>query len=183
MIGNSCSRAYMGCADRSPEISLTYEQISPGTSLARKGSMPRLTKLAAVALAAAVFVPGCDGEEGTVVGPRGGVVTSEDGRVTLDVPEGALADEVAIQIVEAEDTPEDAIGPAYVIEPFGLTFSRPAELTYDVSDSAGEMDADAVRLVIEREDSWSTLADCDVDMASHEVSASVVYSSTVGIIE
>lgn len=145
--------------------------------------MPRLTNLVAIALAAAVFVPGCDGEEGTVVGPRGGVVTSEDGRVTLDVPEGALADEVAIQIVEAEDTPEDAIGPAYVIEPFGLTFSRPAALTYDVSDSAGEMDPEAVRLVIEREDAWSALADCDVDMTSLEVTASVVYSSTVGIVE
>lgn len=173
----------MGCADRGPEISLTYEVINPGTSFARMGSMPRLTNLVAIALAAAVFVPGCDGEEGTVVGPRGGVVTSEDGRVTLDVPEGALADEVAIQIVEAEDTPEDAIGPAYVIEPFGLTFSRPAELIYDVSDSAGEMDPEAVRLVIEREDTWSALADCDVDMTSLEVSASVVYSSTVGIVE
>jgi len=147
--------------------------------------MPRrIAKLAAVALAAAVFAPGCDGaEEGTVVGPRGGVVTSEDGRVTLDVPEGALADEVAIQIVEAEDAPGDAIGPAYVIEPFGLTFARPAELVYDVSDSAGEMDADAVQLVIERNDGWSALADCDVDTSNLEVSASVVYSSTVGIVE
>ena len=147
--------------------------------------MPRrpVSKLAAVALAAAAFVPGCDGAGGTTVGPRGGVVTSEDGRVVLEIPAGALADDVQIEIVEADDTPEDAIGPGYQIEPYGLSFGRPALLTYDVSDGMGDMDPDSVHLVAEGSAGWSNLADHDVDMANLEVSASVLFASTICIVE
>ncbi|MBL4686601.1 MAG: hypothetical protein JKY37_18540 [Nannocystaceae bacterium] len=140
--------------------------------------------VAALVLAiAAGSVTGCDtGEDGTAVGPRGGIVTSDDGRVTLDIPAGALADVVQLRIVEATELPEDAIGPAYEVLPAGVTFSIPAEVAYDVADGA-DIDPSAVQLVIERDENWRPLADRDVDMANLEVSASMVYSATVAIVE
>ncbi len=140
--------------------------------------------LAALVLSvAAASATGCDSsEEGTPVGPRGGTITSDDGRVTLEVPAGALADEVAIRIVEAEDVPADAVGPAYEIQPQGLTFAFPAAVVYDVADGM-DVDPDAVRLVVEREDDWSALADRDVDVDNLEVTASMLFVSTVAIVE
>lgn len=140
--------------------------------------------LAAVSLlVVAASATGCDGaEEGTTVGPRGGVITSDDGRVTLDIPAGALVDEVAIRIVEATDVPDDAVGPAYEVQPYGLTFIAPAELAYDVSGGM-DVDPDAVRLVVERETEWNALADRNVDMDDLEVTASMLYSATIAIVE
>lgn len=140
--------------------------------------------VAALVVAVAALTTGCDTgeEEGTAVGPRGGIVTSDDGRITLEVPAGALVDVVDIRIIEATDLPDDAVGPAYEVLPMGLTFSFPAEIAYDVADGM-DVDPDAVRLVTERGEDWSSLADRDVDMANLEVSASMLYSATIAIVE
>ena len=145
---------------------------------------PRSLRVAAalVLALAALALPGCETGDGTTVGPRGGTVTSQDGRVTLYVPAGALTDDVELTIVEATELPQDAIGPAYAIEPYGLVFGRPAALVYEVGEEMN-VDPEAVRLVVERGEQWNALADRDVDMASLQVSASVLYSSVVGIVE
>jgi len=133
----------------------------------------------ASALLVAVALTGCDSEEGTRVDERGGTVTSDDGRVTLSIPAGALADEVAIRIVESEALPEDAGGPAYEIQPIGVTFSFPAELAYTVD---GNMNEDT-HLVVARDDQWNALADHEVDLNNLEVTASVLYTSTIGLVD
>lgn len=127
---------------------------------------------------------GCDNsaDDSTAIGPRGGIVTSEDGRVTLEVPAGALADEVEISIERIEDAPEGSVGPAYAIEPYGLTFSQPAELTYDASHGM-QADVSDCALVIEHDEQrWNDLADRDVDPSLGEVTASVLYLSTIAIV-
>ena len=52
----------------------------------------------ATVVVVATLASGCDYDTGTEVGPRGGVVMSDDGRVTLEIPAGALLDPVAISI-------------------------------------------------------------------------------------
>ena len=68
-----------------------------------------LRSLVVAALACATLA-GCDPMGEDVVGPEGGVVVSRDGRLTLDIPAGALDEAVEITIEEVEDLPEGAVG-------------------------------------------------------------------------
>ena len=136
----------------------------------------------ATVVVVATLASGCDYDTGTEVGPRGGVVMSDDGRVTLEIPAGALLDPVAISIEPIDEGPEDASGPTYTVEPYGVTFLRPAHLSYDVSDGLMD-DPERARLVTERDDGWEMLGDRNVDTERGEVSASLLFASAVCLVE
>jgi hypothetical protein len=133
----------------------------------------------------------CD--EGTeVIGPDGGVVQSLDRRVTLDIPAGALDHDVAITIGEVDDAgPEGAIGRTYEILPRGTQLLYPAMIEYDLAP--GKTDGTAgleltsatvedVALATERGDRWEELADLEVDLEAHVVSASVMFFSSYAVV-
>ncbi len=120
---------------------------------------------------------GCDDADGETVGPRGGVVFSEDGRVTLEIPEGALADDVEISIHRVDDGPDNAAGPTYEIHPVGTMLSAPATLVYDVSEGM-DAPADVLTVVTAGRDGWSELADLDADTEDEVIYASVLYLSS-----
>ena len=71
---------------------------------------------------------------------EGGAVASEDGVITLSIPAGALAEDTDISItaVDAPESLEGAplAGVVYELQPSGLTFLQPAEVTF--SADAGE---------------------------------------------
>ena len=143
------------------------------------------TTTLAAALALSIFT-GCDA--GDTVGPRGGVVTSADGRVTLDIPAGALTDEVAITIEVLDDAPHGAIGTAYAIEPAGVSLLAPATLTYDLAADADDrsfelagLELNDLLLISDKAGRWQPLADRDVDQDAQLVSASVLYFSNCAV--
>lgn len=91
---------------------------------------------------------GADGAGGSgevVIGTGGGPVTSDDGRVVLDIPAGALRAPTTIRISRAAMSAPGAVGPVYEISPPGLTLARKARVTarYDGLDlhggSAGDL--------------------------------------------
>ena len=111
--------------------------------------------LLAVAITA-VVLSACTGDGGgdeptstlTPV-PDARTVTSDDGKLTLEIPPGAVADEVEITIkaVSIEVLPRElqgvrGAGTGYLLEPDGLEFSSPATatLTLDRADLEGEPD-------------------------------------------
>ncbi len=104
-----------------------------------------LKLLPAIALIAfaSVAVSCGGGEGGTVtVGVAGGVATSDDGKLTLDIPAGALGEEAEITItaVSVGELPEElreasGPGPAYRLEPDGLEFSEPVPVTLELDRS------------------------------------------------
>ncbi len=63
-----------------------------------------------------------------MVGPDGATVTAADGGVTLEVPSGALAEEIGLTI-EPVEIKEGALS-AYHFGPDGLTFDEPARVTF-----------------------------------------------------
>ena len=132
------------------------------------------------ALPLLVALTACDTAGGQVVGPEGGFIVSDDGRVTLEIPEGALASEVEISIEAVEDAPAGAIGGAYAIEPALTQLALPAELTYELAMDDADM-VDAV-IVTERAADWRPLADLEVDEETGLASASVMYFSTVAVV-
>lgn len=141
-----------------------------------------------LAVTLGVTTIGCDAG-GETVGPRGGVITSDDGRLSLEVPEGALEGEVEITIEVLDDAPNGVIGTVYAIEPAGLAFAVPATLVYDVS--AGEEDRafdlaaaemEDLAIVGEKAGRWAPLPDADVDVDDEFVFASVLYLSSYAIV-
>ena len=73
------------------------------------------------------------------IGPAGGIVGSDDGRLTLRIPAGALASPMPVTIAAVADTAPLATGPSYAISPGDLALSKPALLTfhYGADDVSG----------------------------------------------
>lgn len=98
---------------------------------------------------AALGVPSLD-----TVGSDGGNVTSADGRLVLEIPEGALDDETEITItrIDTGDLPDelDDLGAivAYQLEPSGLEFAEPAviRITVDEDEIPSDASGDPVRV-------------------------------------
>ncbi|MCX4243266.1 hypothetical protein [Paraliomyxa miuraensis] len=143
-----------------------------------------MTHIVKIALAATILMTtGCSEEEGTVIGPRGGVVVSEDGRFTLEIPEGALEQEVDITIEEVDCETPDAIDTCYEIGPVGLPLLFPGTIIYDVDPAALEgLTPEDLTVLTEREEHWQPLADHRVDMIDAEVTASAVYLSSYAVV-
>lgn len=146
------------------------------------------------AMVLTLLLTGCD-EGADTIGPRGGTVTSPDGRVTLEVRAGALEHEVFATIGELdEDRPDGAISRVYEIEPRLQQLRVPATLTFDLAvpevDGAETLDLEAVQMedlavVTHKAESWDRLADREVDAERETVSGSVVFFSayTVAVVE
>ncbi|MCX4241116.1 hypothetical protein [Paraliomyxa miuraensis] len=135
-------------------------------------------------LLASTFATGCDvlDLEGEGIGSEGGVVVSDDGRMALSIPAGALEQNVEITI-EVVPGPEGAASDLYVIEPMGLTFDRPVVLTFDYDDEMlGDADADALTMVAHREADWAYLGDQRIDDGDQTLSASLMALSAVTVV-
>lgn len=141
-------------------------------------------------LAAALLsiLAGCD-EQGETIGTRGGVVMSDDGRVTLEIPAGALDHEVEVRVEVVDDAPRGTVGTVYAIEPVGLQLAVPATLTYDLATDEEDRSfdlkgasMDELVLVTEKGARWEKMADRDLDSDAETLSASVLYFSSYAIV-
>lgn len=142
-----------------------------------------MSYIAKMMLAAAVLMTGCSEGEGTTVGPRGGMVVSEDGRFTLEIPAGALDQEVDITIEEVDCEQPEAIDSCYEIGPVGLPLLFPGTIIYDVDPENLEgFTPEELTVLTEREADWKPLADHRVDMVQAQVTASAVYLSSYAVV-
>lgn len=130
-----------------------------------------------------VAATGCDtGDEGTV-GPRGGMIVSDDGRFSVEVPPGALDREVWMTVEQIECAQEEAIGRCYTVEPRGTLFSRPAAVTYELGGMPLEgFDPHSLFVLAARDDGWNPLADRNVDMNDEIVTASALYTTEFALV-
>jgi hypothetical protein len=91
-----------------------------------------------------------DTAEGTIVGPEGGVVVSDDGLLKLSIPAGALETAIPISItaVGAADSSAALIDAtlrgAYRFEPDGTEFAEPATFEYTLDDFVTGDESEAV---------------------------------------
>lgn len=144
-----------------------------------------MMRATAIVVFAMGLVTGCDAGEGTVfVGREGGVVTSPDGRVTLEIPAGALKSRVDVSIDELDtEMPAGAVGLAYAIEPAGVPLLRPATLTFDLSDDEARglgpaeagLAVEDLALHTEKGGAWDRLPDREADPERRTVSGSVLF--------
>jgi hypothetical protein len=138
------------------------------------------TAFAALLLASTVAT-GCD-LGSNEIGSDGGVIVSDDGRMSLEIPAGALDEAVEITI-EVIAGPDGAASDLYVMQPLGLTFERPVFVTYDYdADTLEGADADDLTMVAHREADWAYLGDQLVDADDQTVSASLMALSAVTVV-
>jgi hypothetical protein len=98
------------------------------------------------------------------IGPSGGSIQSDDGRLTLKVPAGALASATTLSISPAANTAPNAIGSAYSLTPASIGFARPAQaiLSYSNEDLAGT-GAGALGIASQDGSSWFAILGGSVD--------------------
>lgn len=123
-----------------------------------------------VVVSAGLFLVGCDsGDSGMddgdpppdvseEVGPDGGTVATDDGRLTLIIPEGALADAetITINAITTSDLGSEfeavadplGIENAYELGPDGLTFEQPVTARF-TSTQAPVQESDSLKLSAE----------------------------------
>ena len=139
------------------------------------------TALAALILASTVAT-GCDLAAGDQIGRDGGVVVSDDGRMSLEIPAGALDQNVEITI-EAVPGPDGSASELYVMEPMGLVFERPVVVSFDYDDETlGDAEADDLTMVAQRDADWAYLGDQLVDDEDQTVSASLMALSAITLL-
>jgi len=117
--------------------------------------LSRLIALTLVLALAAPLLAGCGGGEGETVAllleefisaSEGGNISSSDGRITVEIPGGALSEdtEITVREMEEEEWSDDIktlgpLGHVYSLEPDGLEFTQPVKLTLrlETEDLAG----------------------------------------------
>jgi hypothetical protein len=70
------------------------------------------------------------------IGGNGGIITSEQGRVAVNIPQGALEEDATISIEPITSTLPFTAGPgAFRLLPEGLHFKKPVTITFSYNDS------------------------------------------------
>lgn len=119
----------------------------------------------------------------TFTGPDGGTVQSSDGKASVNIPAGALAEETAITVKPSSDVPAGNIGPAYEFLPAGVNFLKPVTITISYEDSAipAGLDESDLCLAIVVNSEWEQIASSVVDAQNNIVSSEVSHFSRLSI--
>jgi hypothetical protein len=143
----------------------------------------KMATLATMLVFGALAIPGCEQAEGETIGPRGGVVVSDDGRFSIEIPEGALDEDIEVTLTRVHCGPEDALAGCYEVGPVGLPLLYPAEVVYEVDEHMMEtFGPDELAVMVENESAWNVLADRRVNLDDVTVSASAVYLSSFALV-
>ena len=73
------------------------------------------------------------------ISPAGGTIDSEDGRVQLIFPAGALAINTTISIQPITNLAPNGAGKAYLFEPSGIQFKKPVQLIFHYTEEEEEI--------------------------------------------
>ncbi len=163
--------------------SLTAQAFRSGTIEAvrrRKGATAGIIAgLGVLALAAmSVGMPdACGVGSNEVIGPEGGVVVSEDGRLSLEVPEGALSEPTEVEVVRVP-CEEDGQADCYTVGPGSVHFHLPVQVVYE----AAELDSmDDVALLYKGPGGWMKMADAQIDPEDEIVMGSIMFASSITV--
>ena len=100
------------------------------------------------------------------IGPAGGSIRSDDGRLTLRIPAGALSSPVSLSFQTTTSDAPQAVGSGYQILPPGVVFAKRAALTlaYGRDDTDGAS-SEALTVAVSSGSGWFALGGGSVDPA------------------
>ena len=122
------------------------------------------------------------GKQENLIGLDGGMVTSSDQMVSLEIPANALSNETLITLQTTSDHPADNIGQVYDFGPNGLQFLAPATMSfqYEASDLLVVNSDNNLTIAYDNNNSWEVL-NSTVDVTSKTVSAEINHFTSFGL--
>ncbi|HVW25311.1 MAG TPA: hypothetical protein VHC69_08060 [Polyangiaceae bacterium] len=123
------------------------------------------------------------GANAVEVGPNGGTVTSSDGKLTMNVPAGALAGSIVFSVNAATAWPAGAVGQVYEVEPSGTHFSTPATISLSYA-GLNVSAATAANLFVGTAvgSSWQSLGTAVNDSRAQTVASTTTHLSVFGLV-
>lgn len=123
---------------------------------------------------------------GVVTPSAGGTVKTADGRVTIDVPPGAVPADTVITITPSTSYFDDGAvvpGTVYDFSPDGIVFGAPVTMTiaYDPARIPAGIDEADLRIHKAHPSSWSEIAGGALDAGAHLARAEVSSFSSYGV--
>jgi hypothetical protein len=115
----------------------------------------------------------------SVVGASGGTAASSDGTMTLSVPSGALASNVALTVSPATTSVPGIVGAAWVVGPAGTTFTKPVTLTLSYAAAGG---GSAFRIATYANGALHDLPGYSLDASAQTVSGTTTTVGTFGLV-
>jgi len=105
------------------------------------------------------------------IGPDGGTLTSQDGKLTLTVPRNAVTETIPFSIQSITSKIDSGIGNGYRLEPSGKTFRAPLELTvhFDEKDLEGTVPEALSIAYQDKEGAWHVQKAARLDQAARTV--------------
>lgn len=112
-----------------------------------------------------------------LIGPEGGVVISEDGRLSLEVPEGALSEPTEVSLV-AVACEAEGLADCYSVGGEAVQFARPVTVVYE----AGELQSmDDVVLLYKGSSGWIRMPDAQIDREDEIVMGTIMFASSISV--
>ena len=148
------------------------------------GGNMRVVAILALAVAASCTPPPAVPELPPVavrIGPAGGTVTSDDERLALTIPPGALEEPITFTIDVVPDGVGGALGAVYEIGPSGTRFAVPARARVVVGAEAGARPLDELYVATVEDGAWLALEDPAVDEDARAVAGDVHHLSRFGL--
>lgn len=147
---------------------------------------PLLCALAIVVLTASACSDSTAPSAPPKLGLRAGTVASADGIATVEVPAGALSENIAITVTPAtKPTPNSlmVIATAYDLGPNGTQFAKPLTLTikYDPAKVPADGGVESLALYHLVNDTWQQVTGSAVDTVAHTIHGSITSFSIYSI--
>src|SRR5689334_22465431 len=110
----------------------------------------------------------------------GGKVFSEDGRMELQIPEGALNKKKKISIQSVTNQVANGRGDAYELEPSGLQFQKPVTLIYHYTDEDLTGTSPEFKGMAWQDDKgkWQNIPEFTLDTAAQTITTQINHFST-----
>ncbi len=128
---------------------------------------------------------GAGGSSGTQIGVDGGTAVSDDGRVKVEVPAGALSNTQTIAITSLAEGPAGALGGTlYEFEPSGLRFTVPVtlRLEYDEASLPAGLDEESLAVAnLANGIFWYEVVGASIDAAQDTIEFQASHFSTYGL--
>jgi hypothetical protein len=114
-----------------------------------------------------------------VIGAAGGTISSADSRVTLTIPAGALPKDTQILIQPITNEAPNGLGAAYRFLPDGITFAKPASLTFHYDPRRVSVNsAEAFGIATQGTDRhWRRTSKVDVDTNARSIATPMPHFS------
>jgi hypothetical protein len=121
-----------------------------------------------------------DGKETAAkIGKDGGTLASEDGRIELVIPPGALSKKTTISIQPVVNALPGARGKSYHLQPSGITFNQPVRITFHYDDKESNGNDPRLRGIAMQDEQgrWHHLPGAELDSVNKKISGKISHFS------